>query len=91
MDKAAMAKLAGKARDAADRDGNCRVIAKIDGVTNNGKTHAAGERFDMSHHIVPVHVQAGQVELVQQLPKVPAADKQQTTPRDKQVTGGPNK
>ncbi len=82
-DKAAVAKAA---RDAADRDGNCQVVAKIDGVTNNGKTYAKGDQFAMAHHIVPVHQQAGQVELVDQ-----TQSKQATTPRDKQVTGGANK
>ncbi|HUW99374.1 MAG TPA: hypothetical protein VMY35_00210 [Phycisphaerae bacterium] len=93
MDKAAMADLAGRAKDAADEAGDCQVVAKVDGVSNNGQTYGKGQQFAMSHHIVPVHAKAGLVSLAKEAKEAKEVEKtkQATTPRDKQVTGGSNK
>jgi len=61
-------------------DGTMDVIAAIDGVIDNGVTHAAGERFTMDAALVPSHVAAGQV-------RVAGEAKQAAAPRDKQQLG----
>ncbi len=73
------------AKDAADENGMCTVVATIDGVTDNGHTYAEGQEFHMHKDLVPPHAQAGQVKLAK------ASGKGQTTPKDKQMTGSKDK
>ncbi len=89
--KKTLDELRTEADAAADEKGMCTVIATIDGVRDNGQTHAKGDEFHMHQNIVPVHVAHGQVELAEAEPAKKPAKKQSTTPRDKQVTGRPNK
>ena len=79
-----------EAAEAADENGMCTVRAlKLENgrVRDNGKYYDTGQVFHMHRDLVPVHMQAGQVELVDAAP----AGKQATAPADKQVSGSPNK
>jgi len=57
-------------------------VKAVTEVRDNGVLHAPGETFEMEASLVEPHRKAGQIEL---------AEKQQATPRDKQVTGGKDK
>ena len=62
---------------------NIKVRARVN-VMNDGKTYPVGTEFEMAEEIVPVHVQAGQVDRVEET-------KQQSTPKNKQFDGGSKK
>ena len=62
-------------------------------VRDDGKTHAAGETFEMEISLVKPHVDAGQVELVEspETDATGATEKASGTPADKQARPGKDK
>ena len=65
------------------------VVARIDGIKDDGHTYAAGEVFQMEASLVGPHEAAGLVE--RRSPAPAEAAKQQATPANKQVTGSKDK
>ena len=94
-------KIAAAAESAADENGMVEVEAIMEGVKDNGKWFAAGDKFHMHKDLVPAHVQTGQVKIDGDVALAGASDgrdrkkqqkkKQQTPPRDKQITSSQTK
>lgn len=43
--------------------GDVRVVARVNGVTNNGQVYAKGQSFAMERSMAEAHAKAGQVEM----------------------------
>lgn len=76
------------ARDAADENGMCTVVALIDNVRDNGHRYNKGDEFHMHADLVAGHAATGQVELME---STAAPKKAVKGSPNKQFTGGTKK
>ena len=64
-------------------DGQVKVVAKLNGIKDNGHEYKAGQVFRMHPDLVGPAISAGQVSV--------ASQQAQGTPNDRQATGGVTK